>query len=77
MEENKKLVQFIFNENREVVVEKSADNIKRLIRSYDQKKYGITMQVMNREAPYLLQMKKKSVIDMTMTHGVISLPVKK
>ena len=35
MEENKKLVQFIFNENREVVVEKSADNIKRLIRSYD------------------------------------------
>ena len=35
MEENKKLVQFIFNENREVVVEKSADDIKRLIRSYD------------------------------------------
>ena len=35
MEENKKLVQFIFNENREVVVEKSVDNIKRLIRSYD------------------------------------------
>jgi RHS repeat-associated protein len=35
MEENKKLVQFIFNENREVVVEKSSDNIKRLIRSYD------------------------------------------
>jgi len=35
MEENKKLVQFIFNENREVVVEKSDSNIKRLIRSYD------------------------------------------
>lgn len=35
MEENKKLVQFIFNENREVVVEKSVDNLKRLIRSYD------------------------------------------
>ena len=35
MEENKKLVQFIFNENREVVVEKSDDKIKRLIRSYD------------------------------------------
>ena len=28
MEENKKLVQFIFNENREVVVEKSDSNIK-------------------------------------------------
>lgn len=35
MEENKKLVQFIFNENREVVVEQSDSNIKRLIRSYD------------------------------------------
>ncbi|WP_304155126.1 RHS repeat-associated core domain-containing protein [Megamonas hypermegale] len=35
MEENKKLVQFIFNENREVVVEKSTDKFKRLIRSYD------------------------------------------
>ena len=35
MEENKKLVQFIFNENREVVVEKSDSDIKRLIRSYD------------------------------------------
>ena len=35
MEENKKLVQFIFNENREIIVEKSDDNIKRLIRSYD------------------------------------------
>ena len=35
MEENKKLVQFIFNENREVVVEKSNDNFNRLIRSYD------------------------------------------
>ena len=35
MEENKKLVQFIFNENREVVVEKSNSDIKRLIRSYD------------------------------------------
>ena len=34
-EENKKLVQFIFNENREVVVEQSNSNIKRLIRSYD------------------------------------------
>ena len=35
MEENKKLVQFIFNENREVVVEQSDSDIKRLIRSYD------------------------------------------
>ena len=35
MEENKKLVQFIFNENREVVVEQSNSDIKRLIRSYD------------------------------------------
>ena len=35
MEENKKLVQFIFNENRDVVVEKSDSDIKRLIRSYD------------------------------------------
>ena len=35
MEENKKLVQFIFNENREVVVEQSSSDIKRLIRSYD------------------------------------------
>ena len=35
MEENKKLVQFIFNENREVVVEQSDNDIKRLIRSYD------------------------------------------
>ena len=35
MEENKKLVQFIFNENREVVIEKSDNNLKRLIRSYD------------------------------------------
>ena len=35
MEENKKLVQFIFNENREVVVEKSDSDIKRLIRSHD------------------------------------------
>ena len=32
---NKKLVQFIFNENREVVVEQSDSDIKRLIRSYD------------------------------------------
>ena len=43
----------------------------------NQRKHGITTPAMNREAPYLLQMKKKSVIDMTMTHGVISLPVKK
>ena len=35
MEENKKLVQFIFNENREVVVEQSDSDIKRLIRNYD------------------------------------------
>ena len=35
MEENKKLVQFIFNENREVVIEKSDNSLKRLIRSYD------------------------------------------
>ena len=35
MEENKKLVQFIFNENQEVVVEQSDSDIKRLIRSYD------------------------------------------
>ena len=35
MEENKKLVHFIFNENREVVVEQSDSDIKRLIRSYD------------------------------------------
>ena len=35
MEENKKLVQFIFNENKEVVVEQSNSDIKRLIRSYD------------------------------------------
>ena len=32
---NKKLVHFIFNENREVVVEQSDSDIKRLIRSYD------------------------------------------
>ena len=63
MEENKKLVQFIFNENREVVVEQSDNDIKRLIRSYDlwasecePEKHGITMPVMNKEAPYLLQM---------------------
>ncbi len=43
----------------------------------NQKKHGITMPATNREAPYLLQMKKKSVIDTTMTLGVISLPVKK
>jgi len=43
----------------------------------NQKKPGITMPAMNREAPYLLQMKIKSVINMTMTHGVTSLPAKK
>jgi len=43
----------------------------------NQKKHGITMQAMNKEAPYLLQMKKKYVIDMTMMLGVTSLPVKK
>ncbi|WP_270639115.1 hypothetical protein [Megamonas funiformis] len=43
----------------------------------NQKKHGITMPATNREVPYLLQMKKKSVIDTTMTLGVISLPVKK
>ena len=60
MEENKKLVQFIFNENREVVVEQSNSDIKRLIRSYDlwasesePEKHGITMPAMNREVQYL------------------------
>ncbi len=43
----------------------------------NQKKLGITMPAMNREASYLLQIKIKSVIDMTMTLGAISLPVKK
>ena len=81
---NKKLVQFIFNENREVVVEQSNSDIKRLIRvmtcgqaKVNQKKHGITMQATNREVPYLLQMKIKSVINTIMTHGAISLPVKK
>lgn len=84
MEENKKLVQFIFNENREVVVEQSSSDIKRLIRSYDlwasecePERHGITTPVMNREVQYLLQMKKKFVINTTMTHGAISPPVKK
>lgn len=35
IEENGKLVQFIYNENREVVTEKTERNLKRLIRSYD------------------------------------------
>ena len=43
----------------------------------NQKKPGITMQAMNREAPYLLQMKIKSVINMTMMLGAILLPLKK
>ena len=35
MEENGKLVQFIFNENKEVIAEKEDGNITRLIRSSD------------------------------------------
>mgnify|MGYP000714252974 CR=1 FL=1 len=35
------------------------------------KRHGITTPAMNREVPYLLQMKKKSVINTTMTHGAI------
>ena len=41
------------------------------------RKHGITMPVMNRAVSYLLQMKKKSVINMTTTHGAILLPAKK
>ena len=62
MEENGKLVQFIFNENKEVIVEKEVDNITRLIRTSDiwamesePEKHGITMPVMSREVPSSLR----------------------
>ena len=84
MEENKKLVQFIFNENREVVVEQSNSDIKRLIRSYDlwasesePEKTWYHYASDEQGSTYLLQMKKKFVINMTMTHGVISPLAKK